>query len=64
MKTYQLPFNKTEIPCTYKQIQYLESFNNVSIQVKSTSQILKRMSITDASNLIDLAEQGKKIIIK
>ena len=64
MKTYTLNFDKVFDSCTYAQLQYLTSFKNVKVNVKSTSQILKRLSKIDASDLIEIAKTGEEIIIK
>ena len=53
-ETFKLPFGKASVPATWKQIKYLESLI-VSCNV-STSQLQKRISFSDASNLIDLAK--------
>lgn len=61
---YKLPYNKTSTPCTYKQVQYLESFKNVKWRNRpSTSQIMKRMSKADISELIEAAKEGEEITL-
>ena len=63
MTTHQLQYSKATYPCTYKQIKYLSSFDNVKIDVCSTSQLLKRLEMHDASELIDLAKSNEEILI-
>lgn len=63
---YCLPYNKVFKGASKKQLDYLLSFDNVgwldgSI---STSQLMKRMSSDDASDLIDLAKSGEEIKIE
>jgi len=61
--THKLQYSKAFDPCTYKQVEYLRSFDNVKIDVHSTSQILKRLEKYIASELIDLAKNGEEIIL-
>ena len=49
-------------PATYKQIEYLKSFNNVTIST-SSSQIMKRLNSFELSEAIDAAKEGKKVYI-
>ena len=63
MTTHQLHYSKASNPCTYKQIEYLRSFDNVKIDVRSTSQLLRRLEMHDASILIDLAKSNEEILI-
>jgi len=62
MKTVKLPFKKVFFPATYKQVNELLSYPNVTSTV-STSQILKRLDNEDAFELIDLAAKGEEIKI-
>jgi hypothetical protein len=48
---------------TYKQIQYLKTFDNVEINA-SSSQIMKRIECSEMSEAIDAAKQGIKVIIE
>ena len=48
---------------TYKQIDYLRTFDNVEINA-SSSQMMKRISISDMSDAIDAAKQGIKVVIE
>ena len=63
MTTHQLQCSKALNPCTFKQIEYLRSFDNVKFDVHSTSQLLKRLEMHDASELIDLAKSNEEILI-
>jgi DNA-binding NarL/FixJ family response regulator len=47
---------------TYKQIEYLRSFSNVSINT-SSSQIMKRLNVWEVSEAIDAAKKGLNVII-
>ena len=47
---------------TYKQIEYLRSFSNVSINV-SSSQIMKRLNVWEVSEAIDAAKNGLNVVI-
>jgi len=48
---------------TYKQLEYLRTFDNVEINATS-SQIMKRISISDMSEAIDAAKAGIKVVIE
>ena len=48
---------------TYKQLEYLRSFDNVEINATG-SQIMKRISISDMSEAIDAAKRGIKVVIE
>lgn len=63
MKTHKLSYNKVSNPATYNQMCKLGGFKNVSWNV-SSSQLLKRLDFSDASELIDLAESGEEIKIE
>ena len=63
MKKHQLQYQKAYNPCTYRQIECLRKFTNVRLDVRSTSQMLKRLEMSDASDLIDLAKKGEKILV-
>lgn len=54
---------KATYPCTYKQFQYLENFDNVEIQT-TTSQVMKRMNVETMSKAIDKAKTGKKVVVR
>jgi len=60
--TYKLGL-KVSNPCTKKQFEYLQSFNNVVIAVPE-NRVLNRLSIKDASELIQRAKNGEEIIIE
>ena len=55
--------SKASKGATYKQIDYLRTFDNVEINA-SSSQIMKRISISDMSDAIDAAKQGIKVVIE
>lgn len=48
---------------TYKQLEYLRSFDNVEINATG-SQISKRISVSDMSEAIDAAKRGIKVVIE
>ena len=48
---------------TYKQLEYLRSFDNVEINATG-SQIMKRVSVSDMSAAIDAAKRGIKVVIE
>ena len=48
---------------TYKQLEYLRSFDNVEINATG-SQIMKRISVSDMSDAIDAAKRGIKVVIE
>lgn len=58
---FQLGFQKASIPATGKQIKFLEKL--ITSKNVSTSQLMKRLEIDEASELIDLAKQGYKFEI-
>lgn len=53
---FQLGFQKASDPATGKQIKFLEKL--ITSKNVSTSQLMKRLEIDEASELIDLAKQG------
>lgn len=55
-------YGKSTFNATYKQFNYLCSFDNVSIEI-SCSQFQKRIEMTDASEAIQRALQGQTIRI-
>ena len=55
-------YGKAVFQATYKQFNYLCSFDNVSIEV-SASQFQKRIEMIDASEAIQRALSGQKIRI-
>ncbi len=61
---YEVPFSKTFNGATYKQIKFLDSFDNVSYEGSiSNSQMMKRIPIHDMIKLIDTAKSGEEVII-
>lgn len=60
---YLVRENKCSNPATYKQYKYLMSFDNVTSEI-STSQFIKYIDRTEASEAIELAEAGEKIIVE
>lgn len=64
METFELTTgnNKAHRPATFKQIQYLKSFENVQINC-SSSQIIKRLNSFEISQAIVKAKEGIKVII-
>ena len=48
---------------TYKQIQYLKTFDNVEINA-SSSQIMKRIECSEMSEAIEHAKAGDKVVIE
>jgi hypothetical protein len=48
---------------TYKQIEYLKSFENVEVHA-SSSQIMKRIEMKEMSDAIEAAKAGQKVIIE
>lgn len=48
---------------TYKQIEYLKSFKNTEIYA-SSSQIMKRIEMSEMSEAIDFAKAGGKVVIE
>lgn len=48
---------------TYKQLEYLRSFDNVEIHA-SASQIMKRIELSEMSEAINAAKSGRKVIIE
>jgi hypothetical protein len=59
MKT-TLKFQKTLIPCTYKQVELMKSFDKFTT-IHNNSQIMKRLSIIEASEIIDNLKQGEEV---
>ena len=55
--------SKAIAPATYKQLEYLRSFDNVEINATG-SQIMKRISSSDMSEAIDAAKRGIKVVIE
>lgn len=64
METFELKclYKKALKPATYKQIQYLMSFDNVEIKT-SKSQIMKRLNSFELSEAIEAAKNGQKVVI-
>jgi hypothetical protein len=60
MKTRKLQFAKTLDPCTYAQVEKMRSFDGFRTQF-SNSQIMKRLSMGDASEIISLLVDGEEI---
>ena len=56
---FELAYSKASTPATPKQIKYLEKL--IESKTMSTSQLVKRLEIDEASELIDLCKQGYKI---
>jgi hypothetical protein len=48
---------------TYKQIEFLKSFKDTEIHT-SSSQIMKRIEISEMSEAIDFAKAGGKVVIE
>jgi hypothetical protein len=53
---FQLGYAKADNPATYKQIKFVRSLAKSC--APSTSQMMKRLEIDEASDLIDLGKQG------
>jgi hypothetical protein len=63
MKTVELNYNKTFAPCTYKQVSYMRTFANFHTK-ESTTQIMKRLAIFEASEIIEDLKNGEEITLK
>lgn len=55
-------YKKAFRPSTYKQIEYLRTFENVKIQT-SASQIIKRLNTWEVSKAIEAAKEGLNVVI-
>lgn len=55
--------SKQSRPATYKQYEYLRKFDNVSIEC-NVSYFTSRLSVSDASDAIDEAKAGRKVVIR
>ena len=60
MKTLKLPFAKTSDPCTFAQVEKMKEFDCFRTQF-SSSQIMKRLSKRDASEIISSLIDGEEI---
>lgn len=58
-----LPFRDTFLQATYKQIEFLRSFENFTCKMSKT-QFLKRLDTQVASKLIDRLKAGEEIELK
>lgn len=66
MKTleFELGYGKAMNPATVKQIKFIDSFDNFSYSKGiSTSQVMKRLEIDEASNIIDALKDGYKVVL-
>ena len=60
MKTVELSGGKTLNPCTYKQVRKMREFDTFHTAINNT-QIMKRLSIREASEIIQALIDGEKI---
>jgi hypothetical protein len=62
---YEIQNGKARVASTYKQLTFLESFKNVTFTSSiSSSQVFKRVSKSDMSDLILTALTGEDVIIE
>ena len=52
--------SKATYPCTYKQVQYMRNFDSFSTSHNNT-QLMKRLSSEQASEIIGLLKDGETI---
>jgi hypothetical protein len=62
--TIELPYSKTIQPATYKQITFIDSFDNFSYsKVISNTQLMKRLDSSTAFEIISVLKEGAKVIL-